>query len=242
MLTNDIEILKRALERERKARELAESFVENRIRELYVNNIKLSNTVLTQEEFQNDLLDNLVDALFVIGFKGEILKINKQATILLGINNDIKIENIAQFSNRQQKQIYKLLSLNNLENEVFYYEFINVKKEKKYVNIKSKILVDSEKIPYAHQAIVRDVTEKYLLDLKLLKQQQFEKFESQIVKDLLKSNDIFTNAFDLVNYIAEFLNTDDCVFYGFISVFIIEIVSFLDLIFRLIGQKMRLIR
>ena len=32
------------------------------------------------------------------------------------------------------------------------------------------------------------------------------------------------------------------VFYGFISVFIIEIVSFLDLIFRLIGQKMRLIR
>jgi len=225
LLTNDIEILKRALERERKARELAESFVENRIRELYVNNIKLSNTVLTQEEFQNDLLDNLVDALFVIGFKGEILKINKQATILLGINNDIKIENIAQFSNRQQKQIYKLLSLNNLENEVFYYEFINVKKEKKYVNIKSKILVDSEKIPYAHQAIVRDVTEKYLLDLKLLKQQQFEKFESQIVKDLLKSNDIFTNAFDLVNYIAEFLNTDDCVFYGFISGELVQLAT-----------------
>ena len=202
MSTNNIEILKKALERERKARELAESFVENRLRELYVNNIHLSNKVLTQEEFQNDLLDNLVDALFVVDFKGEILKINKEANKLLGLKGELKIENISQFSNRHKKEIYKLLSKGNLEseNEVFYYEFINAKKEKKYVNIKSKILVDSDKIPYAHQAIVRDVTEKYLLDLKIQKQQQFEKFESQIVKDLLKSNDIFTNAFDLFKY------------------------------------------
>ncbi len=227
MLTNNIEILKKALERERKARELAESFVENRLRELYVNNIQLSNKVLTQEEFQNDLLDNLVDALFVIGFKGEILKINKEGTKLLGLKDDLKIENVSQFSNRHKKEIYKLLSKDNLEskNEVFYYEFVNLKKEKKYVNIKSKILVDSEKIPYAYQAIVRDVTEKYLLDLKLLKQQQFEKLESQIVKDLLKTNDIFTNAFDLVNHIAKFLNTDDCVFYGFINGELIQLAT-----------------
>ena len=227
MSTNNIEILKKALERERKARELAESFVENRLRELYVNNIQLSNKVLTQEEFQNDLLDNLVDALFVVNFKGEILKINKEATKLLGLNDDLKIENISQFSNRHKKEIYKLLGKGNLEseNEIFYYEFINAKKEKKYVNIKSKILVDSEKAPYAYQAIVRDVTEKYLLDLKLQKQQQFEKFESQIVKDLLKSNDIFTNAFDLVNHIAEFLNSDDCVFYGFINGELVQLAT-----------------
>lgn len=227
MLTNNIEILKKALERERKARELAESFVENRLRELYLNNIQLSNKVLTQEEFQNDLLDNLVDALFVIGFKGEILKINKEGTKLLGLKDDLKIENVSQFSNRHKKEIYKLLSKDNLEseNEVFYYEFVNLKKEKKYVNIKSKILVDSEKIPYAYQAIVRDVTEKYLLDLKLQKQQQFEKLESQIVKDLLKTNDIFTNAFDLVNHIAKFLNTDDCVFYGFINGELVQLAT-----------------
>jgi two-component system, sporulation sensor kinase E len=224
---NNIEILKKALERERKARELAESFVEKRLRELYVSNIQLSNKVVTQEEFQKDLLDNLVDALFVIDFKGEILKINKEATKLLGLKNDFKVENASQFSNRNKKEIYKLLTKDTLENEneVLYYEFINVKKEKKYVNIKSKILVDSEKIPYAHQAIVRDVTEKYLLDLKQQKQQQFEKFESQIVKDLLKSNDIFTNAFDLVNHIAEFLKTDDCVFYGIINGELVQLAT-----------------
>ena len=225
MPTNDIEILKKALERERKARQLAESIVENRLRELYFNNIQLSNTVLTQEQFQNDLLDNLVDPLFVIDFNGEILKINKEATNLLGINNDFKIENIAQFSNRNKKEIYKLLSNFNLENDLFYYEFVNAKKEKKYVNIKSKILVDSEKKPYAYQAIVRDVTENYLFELKVKKQQKFEKFESQILKDLLTSNDIFTNAFDLVNHVAEFLNSDDCIFYGFINGELIQLAT-----------------
>ena len=227
MLTNDIEILKKALERERKSRELAESFVENRLRELYVSNIHLSNRVLTQEEFQNDLLDNLVDALFVIDFKGEILKINKEATKLLGLDNDLKINNISQFSNRNKKGIKKLLSKDNLENEneVLFYEFINEKNQKKYVNIKSKILVDSEKNPYAYQAIVRDVSEKYLLELKIQKQQQFEKLESQILKDLLKSNDIFTNAFDLVNHIAQFLNSDDCVIYGFINRKLVQLAT-----------------
>ena len=227
MLTNDIEILKKALERERKSRELAESFVENRLRELYVNNIQLSNKVVTQEEFQKDLLDNLVDALFVVDFKGEILKINKEATKLLGLPKDSKIDSISQFSNRHRKEIYKLLSLDTLENEneIFNYEFINAKKEKKYVHIKSKILVDSDKIPYAHQAIVRDETEKYLLDLTVQKQQQFKKFESQIVKDLLNSNDIFANAFDLVNHIADFLNTDDCVFYGLINGELVQLAT-----------------
>lgn len=227
MLTNDIEILKKALERERKSRELAESFVENRLRELYVSNIQLSNRVLTQEEFQNDLLDNLVDALFVIDFKGEILKINKEATKLLGLDNDLKVNNISQFSNRNKKGIKKLLSKDNLENEneVLFYEFINEKNQKKYVNIKSKILVDSEKNPYAYQAIVRDVSEKYLLELKIQKQQQFEKLESQILKDLLKSNDIFTNAFDLVNHIAQFLNSDDCVIYGFINRKLVQLAT-----------------
>ena len=138
MPTNDIEILKKALERERKARQLAESIVENRLRELYVNNIQLSNTVLTQEEFQKDLLDNLVDALFVIDFNGEILKINKEATNLLGIDNDFKIENIAQFSNRNKKKINKLLSNFNLENDLFYYEFVNAKKEKNTLILNQK--------------------------------------------------------------------------------------------------------
>lgn len=215
----DIEILKKALERERKARELAESFVENRLRELYVNNIQLSNRVLTQEEFQKDLLDNLIVALFVIDFNGTILKINKEALRLLGLKDDSRIENISHFSNTNAKKIHKLLNKKNLDkgHEVLFYEFVNFNKEKKYVTIKSNILVDSEKNPYAYQAIVSDVTEKHLLNQKLQKQQELEKFETQVLKDLLKSNDIFSNAFELVHHIADFLNTDDCHFYGYIN-------------------------
>jgi two-component system, sporulation sensor kinase E len=227
LLTNNVEILKKALERERKAREIAESFVENRLRELYDSNIILSNEVLTQEEFQNDLLDNLVDALFVIGLKGEILKINKEGIKLLGLEDDFQLSNISQFSNRNKKDIFRLLSNDHLLNEdgIYNYEFINVKREKKYVNIKSKTLVDTDKKPYAYQAIVRDVTANYFVELKLRKQKELENFESQILKDLLKSNDIFTNAFDLVNHIADYLNTDDCVFYGFLDGELVQLAT-----------------
>lgn len=225
MITDEILILKRALERERKSRELAESFVENRLRELYENNIQLSNKVLIQEEFQTDLLDNLVDALFVVDFKGNILKINKEASKLIGLEKDFKLSNISQFSTKNKNKIYELFKKDNFKNKntTFHYVFVNRNKEKKYVDIKAKILIDSYKKPYAYQAIVRDVTEQYLIDLEIQKLQNFENFESQILKDLLKSNDIFSNAYSLVNYVSKFLNTNDCVFYGIVNNELVEL-------------------
>ena len=73
MFTENEEILRRALERERKAKEIAEGIIENRIRELYDENISLSNNKITQEKFQKNLIDNLVDALMVFDFKMNII-------------------------------------------------------------------------------------------------------------------------------------------------------------------------
>ena len=74
MSINEIEILKRALNREREAKEIAEKFVEQRIFNLYTENVSLNKKFKSQSEFQRILIDNLVDALFVIDFKGNILK------------------------------------------------------------------------------------------------------------------------------------------------------------------------
>jgi PAS domain-containing protein len=75
----------------------------------------------------------LVDALFVIGLKGEILKVNKEGIKLLGLNDDFKLHNISQFSKRNKKDIVNLLQKDRLVNEdsIHTYEFINVKKEKR---------------------------------------------------------------------------------------------------------------
>ena len=54
-------VYKRALERERKARLIAEEFIEKRLRDLYLDNVSLTQNLSTQEEFQKHLIDNLVN-------------------------------------------------------------------------------------------------------------------------------------------------------------------------------------
>jgi len=84
VLTDNLEILRRALERERKAKQIAEDIIETRLRQLYDDNISLSENITTQVEFQKNLIDNLVDGLMVFDFKMNIIKINKEALKLLG--------------------------------------------------------------------------------------------------------------------------------------------------------------
>jgi len=86
VLSKKIEILTRALQRERKAKEIAEGIIENRLRELYDSNQSLTQDIIQKEEFQKNLIDNLVDALIVFDFDMNILKINKEALKLLGFD------------------------------------------------------------------------------------------------------------------------------------------------------------
>ena len=86
MLSKKVDILTRALERERKAKEVAEGFIESRLRELYNNNLTLSEDISKQQEFQKELIENLVDALIVFDFDMTILNINKEALKLLGLS------------------------------------------------------------------------------------------------------------------------------------------------------------
>ena len=110
MFTENEEILRRALERERKAKEIAEGIIENRIRELYDENISLSNNKITQEKFQKNLIDNLVDALMVFDFKMNIIKINKEALKLLGTTKNKAPTNLNQFKPIYREKLLKLIS------------------------------------------------------------------------------------------------------------------------------------
>ena len=227
MSNSSVDILKRALERERKAKLIAEDFMEKRLRELYLDNVSLTQNLSTQEEFQKHLIDNLVDALFVVDFKGNILKVNKEAKLLIGVDDDNVPNNINEFSVVNRDRINKYFSKSNYQenHSEFQFQFYNRKKEHKVVTIKSRILINTKNKPYAYQAIVRDVTENYELDLKIKEQLEVKKFEALILKDLLTSNDIFNNAWTLVNHIANFLKTDDCVFYGLVNNKLIQLAA-----------------
>ena len=225
----EIEILKRALKRERKAKEAAESFVEQRIFELYTENLSLNKKFKSQSEFQKILIENLVDALFVVDFKGNIIQSNKEARKLIGLNSDeVFPQSIKEFKSKNYKEITSLFKNVNFKknSEIsLKWSFTNRKNEKKVVMIKSRLLQNFTGKAHAIQAIVRDITTEHQLDLQLQQRYENQKFETLILKEFLVENDLVENSWSLVNHIARYLKTDDCVFYTLIDDKLIQIAA-----------------
>ena len=230
MLSKKIEILTRALQRERKAKEIAEGIIENRLRELYDSNQILTQDIIQKEEFQKNLIDNLVDALIVFDFDMNILKINKEALKLFGISKKNAPKSINDFRGGSVKKLKKLFGVNSYsakdKTKEFSFDFINRNRERKFVNIKASVLRNYENQAYGYQTIIRDITKEHLVEQKLIEQQKLLKIESSISNKLLKNPNIFNNGHDIVKIIADYLGTDDCVFYAVIEDKLIQIAAF----------------
>ena len=124
--TDKIGVLTRALERERKARVIAEELIEKRLQELYNSNIVLNKTVLNEKEYQKEIIENLVDAFFVIDFHGNIIDINVEGYKLIGADNTGKPKNINEFNQINKKKLFDLFSKKRYrDKEVLFLDFIN---------------------------------------------------------------------------------------------------------------------
>jgi len=229
VLSKKIEILTRALQRERKAKEIAEGIIENRLRELYDSNQSLTQDIIQKEEFQKNLIDNLVDALIVFDFDMNILKINKEALKLLGFDKKNAPKNIKEFKPKYRKKLQKHFSTATLGKGVnsneFLFDFINRNRKLKHVHIKASVLKNSKHEPYAYQTIIRDITKEHLTEQKLKEQQKVIVTESLILKNLLDNTNVFENGNNIVSIIADYLGTEDCVFYAIIENKIIQVAA-----------------
>ena len=94
MNKKEINILKRAFDRERASRKLAEKILEEKSKELYQLNIKLEQSNITLTSLNNKVnsqlqgvFENLVDAYVEIDLNGTILGINNAAVDLLGLKS-----------------------------------------------------------------------------------------------------------------------------------------------------------
>ena len=229
MLSKKIEILTRALQRERKAKEIAEGIIENRLRELYDSNQSLTQDIIQKEEFQKNLIDNLVDALIVFDFDMNILKINKEALKLLGFDKKNAPKNIKEFKPKYRKKLQKHFSTatpgKGVNSNEFLFDFINRNRKLKHVHIKASVLKNSKHEPYAYQTIIRDITKEHLTEQKLKEQQKVIVTESLILKNLLDNPNVFENGNNIVGIIADYLGTEDCVFYAIIENKIIQVAA-----------------
>ena len=188
MSQEQIDILQRALNREKAARKAAEKILENKSRELYiiseelkVSNAKLEASVNEKSSQLAGVFKNINDAYVVIDITGNVLKMNTVAIDFFGYDIAIEKLNIVRLIYHEDAE-YAFSSFKTLLKKGSYANYtariITKKKEVKWVQINASVIYDEKQNPIAAQGIVRDIT--------VLK--NLEKQKEKIRRELEKSN------------------------------------------------------
>jgi PAS domain S-box-containing protein len=161
MSQDQLDILKRALQREKLARKAAEKILEEKSRELYQTSQKLQE-LLNETSLQlQGVFENIVDAYVVMDVNGNMLKFNEAATKLFGYDIDkesINVENLIYTEDYD----YAMVSFAQLVTKGYFKNYearIYTKtKEVKWVHINASLIRGKNKRIIAAQGIVRDIT------------------------------------------------------------------------------------
>lgn len=177
MSQDKIDMLQRALAREKAARKQAEKILENKAAELYEAKQKLEKSyteleaLLSKTDSQlQGVFENIVDAYVIMDLMGNILKMNDAAVNLLGFD-DTKVEfNLLEMAHPEEMErvaeSFQSL-MNNGTLTDFDVNIITQKKEKKLVHINASIIYDNGQ-PVAAQGIVRDITKAKEAEIQLI--------------------------------------------------------------------------
>ncbi|WP_282135673.1 PAS domain-containing sensor histidine kinase [Seonamhaeicola maritimus] len=168
MSQDRIDILERALKREKKARKAAEKILEQKSTELYYSKKKIEElykeveSELTKTDSQlQGVFENIVDAYVIIDIAGNILKMNATAAHLFDFESDKSDGNLMNMVLPEDID-YVSQSFKSLQKEGSIKDFkINIKTNKndiKLVHVNASIIYDKG-IAVAAQGILRDITQ-----------------------------------------------------------------------------------
>ncbi|AJR04083.1 PAS domain S-box protein [Siansivirga zeaxanthinifaciens] len=216
MSKDKIDILKRALAREKSARKQAEKILEKKSTELYNANIKLEKlnadleSLLKRSDSQlQGVFENIVDAYVIMDLNFNLLKMNKSAMKMLGFDSekvDYNLKNMVLPNDyaRVTNSFKKLLKEGSLTD--FEIKIKNNKNEFIITHINASIIYDDGNA-VAAQGIIRDIT-------KFKENEIITDVINDITKSILGTMDIYEISSKITQQIAKFLNTDDCVIYS----------------------------
>jgi PAS domain S-box-containing protein len=169
MSQKQIDILQRALVREKASRRQAEKILEKKSAELYSltqklkeSNEKLEFLLVEKTSQLQGVFENINDAYLIINLKGDALKMNESAVNLFGYNIDKDNLNVlsliykddTEYAFKSFNQLLEKGSLTDYTARV-YTKFNGVR----WVHINASIILDRQKNPIAAQGIIRDITE-----------------------------------------------------------------------------------
>ncbi len=95
MNQDQLDILKRALKREKLARKAAEKILEEKSRDLYFTSQKLEQHLDEKSSQLQGIFENIVDAYIIMDTNnGNVLKFNEEATRLFGYDAEKETVNV----------------------------------------------------------------------------------------------------------------------------------------------------
>jgi PAS domain S-box-containing protein len=165
-----IEILERALKRERAARKQAEVILEQKSEELFLltqelqtSNTKLEKLVKEKTSELKGVFENIIDAYVVMDLAGGVIEMNKAAELFLGYSvkkGKINLANLVypedhNTINTAYRSLWKHGTVNNYQVRV-----VTKSGTIKLVDINASFIYDAQGAPIAVQGIIRDITKE----------------------------------------------------------------------------------
>ena len=171
MSQEQLDILQRALKREKAARKSAEKILEEKSRDLYLTSQKLEQLLDEKSSQLQGVFENIIDAYVVMDLNGNVVKLNEAAIRLFGYNIKAEKINVEDLIYRKDFK-YAVTSFLELQNKGFFKNYesriYTKSKEIKWVNINASIIFDKNKNPIAAQGIVRDITAQKRAEEKII--------------------------------------------------------------------------
>ena len=168
MSKEKLEILERALKREKAARKAAEQILEKKSRELYLTSEKLKDTnsqLISLLEEKSSTLEgvfkNINDAYLVMDLYGNVLKMNEIAVNLFehDINNEafnvskIIHEDDIDYTYKSFSELYNTGHFNGYTARIY-----TKTKKIKWIQVNATVIYDRDNKAIAAQGIIRDIT------------------------------------------------------------------------------------
>ncbi|MCD8422696.1 PAS domain S-box protein [Tenacibaculum finnmarkense] len=168
MSNHQIDILERALKRQKAARKIAEKILEDKSRELYsiseelkAANIRLEASLIEKSSQLKGVFDNINDSYLIMSLSGDVLKMNDAAIALFGYDiskEKLNAKNLIypEDATYAFESFYKLYNTGSFSNYIA--RVLTKKKEVKWVQINASLIYDKNDKKIAAQGIIRDIT------------------------------------------------------------------------------------
>ncbi|WP_047244937.1 PAS domain S-box protein [Maribacter thermophilus] len=170
MDSKEVVLLKKALERQKKARLQAEKILEDKSNELYEVNLHLREANSRLENLLNEktseldgVFINIIDPYVVMDLNFDVINMNSSAKEFLQVDHTKQRVNLSRFIHTDfaeytRESVKSLMKVGILKN---YRAKININEDNvKWVQINASIVYGKNRTPIGAQGIIRDITQE----------------------------------------------------------------------------------